>query len=173
MTRLELLIGIMFAITAAYPIIMRLLADWAQPKRLRMADLGNELLNNEALATSHRGFVNSMLTDAFDPRVAVVLTFALPVFVIGKFFDLISEPAFDDLGMEEKKKLNQLSALHTRSVLAANPIFFIIMALELVILTAILVPFKLFKGSLDFGNSIDLNAYAAAHGKRFINHSAA
>ncbi|HYE48892.1 MAG TPA: hypothetical protein VEB20_04830 [Azospirillaceae bacterium] len=118
-------IGLLSAVALAlvlYPLVMRWLSAWAQPYRLRMAELGRELLGSPHLDDVTKRMVDSMLDDAFDWTVMPQLLFFLPRF----FFRALRGTAYRGPTIKDevtRAKMAEFQTCHARAVAAANPLF--------------------------------------------------
>lgn len=140
MNHIIIILGL--AAILAYPLIMRWIAVWVQPKRLQMAALGKNLIMNGGMNQRQKYIMGSMLCDAYDYRMAILLVLVMPIFTFKIIFGTIDPaknlfPSTDDI-----RKFN---SLHILSVAAANPVFFAFFVVELMALVPILVPCILFR----------------------------
>jgi hypothetical protein len=108
-----------------YLIVLRRLADIVQPYRLQLAELGEKILA-EAPSDARRDQARFYLDNAFSGWVAPGVAMALPVVaVLAPFFS--GRFRQDDVPTRDDRTLMLLFSL---SVVAANPLFGMIMAVE-------------------------------------------
>lgn len=132
---------ITLAALVLYPVVMRILVDRVQPTRLRMADLGKQLLASTHLPDRLKDVVDGMLDEAFDWRFMLFASFLFPYFVIGRMFRLIAPPKIPKINdLETRKQFHEFLNCHTRATAAANPLFAIILGIEVALLVVVLVP---------------------------------
>src|SRR5690349_10988469 len=72
-------IGAIVLALLSYPLLMRWLAEVAQPTRLRMADLGKELLASPYLDEKQKELVDNWLDDAYDWRFMILFALLMPI----------------------------------------------------------------------------------------------
>lgn len=178
MTHVEPSLAILLALVIAYPIIMRVASELAQPIRLRLATLGVETLSSDHLSTFEKHVVNSMLDDAYDPKVAVFFALAFPIFVVGSILGLISDAELDFSSTGEVRgKLREMSRMHTIAIAAANPLFSIVIIVEAVIIGALAFPYLLLhsvlRGSVKLGGMLEMNTFATVLSDKIMGNSQA
>jgi hypothetical protein len=111
--------------TLGYGFILRRLAEVIHPLRLRLAELGEKYLEMP-LAPEDRTQVIFYLDNAFNPWVAVVAVASFPFVIIFLLF----RPKQNNTSIGTQKEIEYL---FTISVVAANPLFSLVTALELLI----------------------------------------
>lgn len=127
-------------ILIGYPIFMRLLAEWSQPSRLRMVDIGNELLANPYVSSEHKKLINSMLDSAYNPAFMVFVAITMPWFGMAKIFRR-TKPPHPPITNEDIRQLDsEFCRRFIESVAAANPAFTVLAALEMAALAMVLFP---------------------------------
>ena len=131
---------------AGYPLVNVILLRSAQPWRLRLADLARELLARDDISSSSKHVISAMLRDAYSTSFMFWMMLSLPIFGVQFFFR--SRKSEMMLASKEAKVLIfEFIDCHTLATSAANPICSIVVALEMALLTAVLVPIgKLSKG---------------------------
>jgi hypothetical protein len=103
-----------------------------------------------------------MLEDAYDPRVAMILVITFPVFVVRRALGLIpSQNLVEGLDADLKVSLHKLAFSHALVIGAANPAFFILFIIEIMVVSAIKAVWAIFSES-GGGNSVVEMSYAAA-----------
>jgi hypothetical protein len=124
-------------LAALYPIVMRVVASRVQPFRLKLAAAGDELLSTPELTWAQTKIVQAMLASAFEWRFMVIMTACLPVFVWRFSRGKVVSP-FAGLNFVTLERVNRLAILHLVSTAAANPVFFVVAAVEFTVLA---IPF--------------------------------
>jgi|SRR5579863_895343 len=127
------------AMLIGYPIFMRFLAERMQPSRLKMADVGKLLLEHPDLSQDHKKLIRSMLDDAYSPVFMIMLTIVTPVF--GPLAALGIGPSMPTINnLEARELFDNFTDRYNASISAANPLFSIIAAIEMALLTIVLFP---------------------------------
>ena len=116
-----------------------------------MARLANVLLRHDGLPDTTKRLVEMMTSDAFDPRIAIILVCVYPLFSIKRIIKREASP-IDDIPDELCDSFDQFKRLQMLSLAAANPVFSVVLLLEAMILAALLTPFQIFSN-----NSKDLD----------------
>jgi len=117
---------------------MRMLANYMQASRLRMADIGLALLEHSSVADEHKRMIRKLMDEAYNPVFMVSVSAIMPVYTIKKIMgraNRITQPSD-----EVKSMYNEFCTRFVTSVAAANPVFAMIAAAEMAILTMILFP---------------------------------
>lgn len=118
-------LGIVILLIVAHSLAMPFVVRRAQPIRERMAELGGDLLASATLEPRWKRVVDSMLDDAFDPTITILVALLYPIYIcrrlVGKF-----SPATPPKDPEMQRKFDEFSDCHTRAIFAANPIFALI-----------------------------------------------
>jgi hypothetical protein len=136
MTEFQYIVLIALAtIVVSYPIVMRVAAAIAHPARLRMADLGRKLLASPRLSEPQKSLVDSMLDDAFDWRILIALTIALPFFCVVLVIRRKSKSVFSGIDdVELARDIHEFQKCYMKAICAANPLFALLFLLELPVL---------------------------------------
>lgn len=114
---------------AGYALILRRLADAAQPARLRLAEEGEALLAEGNLGVENERQVRIYLENAFSGKTALIAALAIPIAMIWLVFQQPQEQS-----REVEARLSRLGDWFALSVFAANPIFGIVVAVEIILL---------------------------------------
>jgi len=123
------------AIAILYPIAMRLIAEAIQPMRLRMADLGVEVLQTGGLNEVQKKLIKSMLDDAFDWRFMIFAALCVPIVVIRRGLGFRLNTPFDEMDRADTvESIKSIQLMHLASVAAANPLFAAVVSGEFAIL---------------------------------------
>jgi hypothetical protein len=124
------------AALCVYYIILRRAADVVQPLRLKMAVLGERILLS-CPSTSRASQIRFYLDNAFSgwvmPAAAVLLPVAALLGVVKHFTGRF------ELTHESNKEDRKIALLFTASTFAANPFFGLIVAVEFLIISALLL----------------------------------
>lgn len=136
-------IGTMILLTAvlAYPIASMLLLRWVRPKRMRLADLGREILQSPEFTESEKVLVSQMLADAFCWKQMVAIVWHYPSVLASMIRDATENSgrdAVETTSFLDKPRATEFVRLHQNSLAAANPIAFGLYWIE-VVLTMIII----------------------------------
>lgn len=133
-------LALMLAVAVLYPVVARLLSNYAHPKRMRIEQLGNALLSDSKLTAFQRKFVQLSLdlNGKSWPMAAIALI--LPLMLL----TLLLVPSVRKERPEDKeihallsdKRFAEIQAVEIGCLFAANPIAGIVVALEAAILVA-------------------------------------
>lgn len=128
----------------AYPLTMRALARRVQPERVEMAEIARNLLLEDGISLFHKRVIHSMIADAFDAKVAILMVFAFPVFALLRMLD---HPSTRIATVEARfrERFDRLSQLHVISIVVANPAFSIILLIEIMIYGIVAAPFHMLR----------------------------
>jgi hypothetical protein len=132
----------LLAAVAVYLFTATLLSRAAQPLRLRLADLGEELIADPAVPPAFKRQARFYMSTAFGMAGPLIFgIFALPVVAIIYVvrLRLITAFAFDMDRLSElnRRRFLEMDRLHTRITLANNPILAFVFAIEMVILAGL------------------------------------
>jgi hypothetical protein len=126
--------------TCVYALILRRIADLAQPLRLQLAREGEWLLGNP-WSREDEQVIRFMLDNAFNPLPMVVASIGLPIAIAVALVKAIAGK--DQLPKTTNRELRnrqvKVSGLFALSSFAANPVFGLIVLCEVLILGSILV----------------------------------
>jgi hypothetical protein len=144
MTAKTILISIAI-VAVVYPVAMRLLLETAQPMRLKLAALGNELLDEPALSEKQRNLIMGMMDDAWDWRFMLFSLIAAPRFAwrllvkrsLPNPFHQFSDPVV-------RSKVEKIAGYFALSTGAANPLAFAVFVFEFLLLAILLRAFRAF-----------------------------
>lgn len=112
-----------------YPLITSGLARAVQPLRLRMADLGCELLASPHISERDKNVIDGMLADAYRWRTLAEFVVFLPVYMVQMRRRRVPKIVIEDA--ETRKKFREFMSLHLTSAIAANPVFAFLLVIEL------------------------------------------
>lgn len=136
----EVAITVGAAALIGYPIVMRWLAEKAQPSRLRMLEVGKELLLHPAVPAEHKRMIDSMLDDAYNPSLMILIAVIMPCYAFLKLMRKAKTlPKIEDLSA--RRLCEEFSSRFIVAIAAANPAFALIAALEIAVVAIILFPF--------------------------------
>lgn len=135
---------IVLAVTAgslvAYPFVMRGLAEAVQPKRLQLAQVGHELTHHPKVPDKTKQAVDELLDDAFDWKLMVIAAVVLPVTLVRTLVNRHSVNPLPTESNDAADKFGRFSALFTLSAAVANPLFSVVVALELILAGFVIAP---------------------------------
>ena len=122
-----------------------------------MGLLGKKLIASGGLTPSQKYILGSMLRDAYDYRMALILAISLPPIVVAlvlgrvdiKKHSLPSTPDFE-----------RFKALHALSIAAANPLCFLVFMFELTALLWLWLPVFLFRSKYSGAKASDMMVLA-------------
>lgn len=129
MTRTELLIGAPIFILIAYPAVMRLLAEWVHPARLRLIDLERHLLASGSLTERQERVIHFYVDSALDPWVMARFAARFPKVVLLRLVGRKVPSAAWPEG-HEGRLVDQFMWLSILSASAANPLFAVVVGVE-------------------------------------------
>lgn len=124
----------------SYAILTVVLAYFAQPMRLEMADIGKKLLCSDDLTEKERAAISAMLDDAFDRVVMIKATWHFPAVLAGYIRTHVLNSAKEDektpwerdgVSDETKHLFLQFVSHHMKSTAASNPPFAAILMIEM------------------------------------------
>lgn len=118
----------------AYVVVLRRLADAAFAARLRLAELGEEALGR-TISNDDRDLIGSMLDHAFSPLPALAAAILVPVLVV---LILVRTPTRAPEDVSYRMPILRAFAI---SAFAANPVCGAIVALELLVIAAVVLVF--------------------------------
>jgi hypothetical protein len=125
----------LLVVAFCYPLLARLLLNSAYPKRLRILELGNDLVRDSRLTKKQRDFVAFSLDVNGKAWPLLLIVFLLPVFVMktifSKSFRKGSPEDNDLLALSKDPRYNELQDLEAASMFAANPIAGVVLGLEI------------------------------------------
>lgn len=123
-----------------YPLTSRLSLKYIQPKRLQLAQIGKQILRHPDAEPKLKELVRSMLDDAYSSRVMIVMTAFVPLAGLVALFKKQTRMPVTQ-SAEVKGLLDEFVDLHILATSAANPLFAILVAIEMAALTLLLFPF--------------------------------
>lgn len=134
-TEAEIIVTGVVVAAVIYPVVMRVLAQALQPMRLNMADMGNDLLGSPKLTEPQKKQITSMLDDAFEWRFMLVAVLFFPALVVRKALGRLPQTPLDRVSDKETEKLlDRFMIRLIVSLAAANPICFVILGFEFVVI---------------------------------------
>jgi hypothetical protein len=139
MTKAQFIIGLFLVAAFLYPILMRVLAEKMQAKRIELYKVGDKLLDSAALNDGQKRIIQNMMDDAFSARIMFMASLAIPFHLLRRIF----APPHDvmaGIGGNTREQLDQFQDCYVKAISAANPLFAFIVALEFLI---IWLPFRL------------------------------
>lgn len=127
----------MFLVSAAYIVLLAVLAKFVQPIRLLLADEGRIILNNANSSSQNRHQAIFYLSNAYSPWPTVIASLSFPIAAIFIAFSICRI----QITKREPRKSGgaRMAGLFTISVIAANPVFGLVLFLEHFFLTILLI----------------------------------
>jgi hypothetical protein len=126
---------VVLLVAFSYPIVARLLLNAVYPKRLRILELGNELVRDSRLLKSQREFVALSLNINGKAWPLLLIAFLLPVFVVRTLFSKSFREGSPEenllVSLSKDPRYVELQDLEVASMFAANPIAGILVGLEI------------------------------------------
>lgn len=132
---------VLLAAVLAYPIASMLLLRWVRPKRMRLAEVGREILQSPEFNEDEKALVTRMLDDAFCWRQMAAIVWHYPgvlAFMIRTAAEGKGEEDDGTASFLDKPRATEFVRLHQKSLAAANPIAFAFYYLEVVLTMAII-----------------------------------
>jgi len=128
-------IGLVFV----YPIVHVLLFRRMHPLRMRLLDLGDDLLDSNLLSDREARIVYRAMVDMCNWKVAVFFALAVPVYLVRQVFTLKrSDVSLQNYSAETREKFSVFMRLFLTSIMAACPIAAVLIVLELMIILPVL-----------------------------------
>lgn len=146
-------VWVLITLTMAYPVLRGLQLRQTELLRLQFAEKGKALLSSPKFDEKQKELFTSMLDDAFEWRFMAFASFLLPSVALryaldSNFRARIHSEDVTFCGIEKQAEGKEFMRLHREVVIAANPIFFVVVFLEIIF---ILVPSIIIAGSVDAG----------------------
>lgn len=138
------IIALAFFVPLGYVVLLRYLARRAHPARMRMAELGHVLLGSDAMSERLKVIVNAMLDDAYDPNFMMYAAWNMPqalLWIKRRPADWLN----DVKDQAVRHQLDEFLSCHMKATAAANPVFTVVVAIELAIAVMVLLPYGLLR----------------------------
>ncbi|MCG5075923.1 hypothetical protein [Paraburkholderia tagetis] len=168
--RILLWTGLVLVLVATYLFFVLRLAIAVQPYRLKLAREGERLSRSPGLTAFDREYIRFCLDNAYSGAIVFSAIFALPL--SGFRLMLSRNNKSSDIDNESKliksHHLDQVSRLFYCSVIAANPICALIVAIELI---AIVFFGVLWAGNLEFLRRIAARIIASEYASEKLMHT--
>lgn len=119
----------------AYLVLYRRLADMVQPVRLELAEIGERLLAS-SINERRKGQVSFCLDNAFNGLIMPIAAFIFPLCVFSTLIDIATKRRKMDVHVGDSEK--KLTVLFIISAAAANPIFALLVTVELILCVPVL-----------------------------------
>lgn len=111
--------------------MMRFFLEKSHETRLRMIQIGNELLHSDKVSDSRKKVIKSSMKASFSWWPMTLIVFTMPFFLMKNGLAKNAVHFANDSELEKKYALFQ--DCHGKSLMAANPIFSVIAILEIII----------------------------------------
>jgi hypothetical protein len=132
---------VVFAVMAfAYPVIKRLLLEYARPRRMAMIATAEELLSSDKITEEERDIINDMLTEAFDWRPMFWAMIMYPVVFVQVVMN-IGGIRDKNNGILNSQRCGEFCDLHHVVTAAANPVAALVFHIEVAVSFALLAFF--------------------------------
>ena len=126
---------IVTVVVVGYLLLCRRLADMAQPIRLKIAETGERLLAS-SINDRRKSQVRFYLDNAFSGLIMPIVTLLLPLCCLVAFCEIITKQQHKAMHMGDDEQ--KLSGFFVISTAAANPIFALLVAIEVILLFPLL-----------------------------------
>ncbi len=130
-------LAMLIAVAVIYPIIARLLSNFAHPKRMRIEALGRSLLGDSRLTEAQRKIVMLSLemNGKFWPMllIAAILPFVLLALLVLPNFRRERKEDKEIHALRDDKRYSELQSIELGCIFAANPIAGIVVGFEIAI----------------------------------------
>ncbi len=136
MSKIDVFVLMIFCIGVfLYPLAMRWSLLRVHPSRLKMLEIGKELLKSDDLKEIQKKIIRSMMGDALDWTQMYLIVFFLPIYLIQK--KRLPSPDIVSTNKNISDKYGEFLQLYGKSIIAANPIVFCVFILEVFLLLLI------------------------------------
>lgn len=132
----ETYILVIVALLAIYPIVMVRLVRFMQPMRLEMADLGEQLAQDEFLTADQKKGIVEMLDRAFSAWPMIVMVVMMPFIAVAAIIEACRDrrpPKMLTKHPETEADYDRFMTRFFLSTMAANPLFAVIFVFELAV----------------------------------------
>jgi hypothetical protein len=139
----------LIALAFGYPLWMRVNLERVRPARVRLVELGGEMLESPKYTKEQKILITDLLEEALDWRFMAKSAMSLPRLIVKILVrGMPSDPELD--AMTKDDKFRELVDLHFRSASAANPICAFVVRTELAlgmlfIVSALVAPYLIAK----------------------------
>jgi hypothetical protein len=118
---------------------MRVIIEAIQPVRLELADLAAELLHRKDIPERHKKIITMIVENAFDWKFMIVMVGLVPAFAFMRARGGPLSDPFDDIhSPKAREKMGRFVELFAKSTAAANPVVFILVGIEFLLLFMVL-----------------------------------
>lgn len=136
MSKTDVLVLMIFCIGVfLYPLAMRWSLLRVHPSRMKMLEIGKELLKSDDLEEIQKKIIRSMMRDALDWKQMYLIVFFLPIYLIQK--KRFPSPDIVSTNKNFSDKYGEFLHLYGKSIIAANPIVFCVFIFEVFLLLLI------------------------------------
>ncbi len=143
-----LLLAILLAFV--YPVVKRLLLEWAQPARLELLEIVNRIMNSPEYGLEEKCYVRTIADKALDWKETALIAALFPYFLVLELLETRqSREIYARLSKDED--FQRLVDLEIRSSIAANPIAATVIFIEI---SAVLLVGLIFGTGMDFARKL-------------------
>ena len=128
-----------FFISAAYIYLLNRLANFAHPMRLKLATEGRNILSRQDVSEPVRRQVEFSLSHAFSPWMTVIASLVFPIALISAIISAVRRQAGPMRTDRERKDTVRIGVFFTFSVIAANPLFGMVLLAEYAAISFLLI----------------------------------
>ena len=143
-----LLISVLLAF--AYPVVKRLLLEWAQPARMELLETAKRIMHNPKYGQEEKCYVRAIADKALDWKETAMIAAFFPYFLV---MELLENGKNRKIyaRLSEDRDFQRLVDLEIRSSIAANPLAATIITIEI---SAVLLVGMIFGAGLDFARKL-------------------
>lgn len=128
------------AVLIGYPVAMRLIAKAVHNDRMAMVDTANAALSSPYLSDRAKLRIRRLIDVAMDSRLMPGLLIVLPSVIVGRAVGHRDPQAGERMDQAEQEVFDRFMRLFLRSSAAANPIFALLVLIEIAVLGLVLIP---------------------------------
>ncbi len=143
-----LLIAVLLAF--AYPLVKRLLLEWAQPARMELLEIMKRIMNSPEYRPEEKCYVRAIADKALDWKETALIAALFPYFLA---MELLENGQNREIyaRLSKNEDFQRLVDLEIRSSIAANPIAATVILIEI---SAVLLVGLVFGAGMDFARKL-------------------
>jgi len=123
-----LMIAVLLAF--AYPVLKRILLEWAQPARMELLEITRKILNSQKYAPEEKCYVRAIADKALDWKETAMIAAFFPYYLAQEVWKKEkTDSVYSKLSKDEN--FQHLVDLEIRSSIAANPMATMIILVEM------------------------------------------
>ena len=143
-----LMIAVLLAF--AYPVLKRILLEWAQPARMELLKITRKILNNQKYLPEEKCYVRAIADKALDWKETAMIAVFFPYYLVQEVWKKEkTDSVYSKLSKDEN--FQRLVDLEIRSSIAANPMATAVILIEMSI---VLLFGLIFGAGRDFARKI-------------------